>query len=159
MVQQTPRGLEPGWPSHQDCDDWGQVGMTPQLCRRCCALVPLASSEGPLPRVEEDGLDSPWAPCVRRVCGFLQNGAPSPRSGPLVAILGRDPRPRPDLDPPDYWLVMTQGRDPRSRPAVPSASHLMGTSRGRPCSCTREGGGERGARAPTAPPDLDTPCR
>ena len=40
---------------------------------------------------------------------------------------------------------MTQGRDPRSRPAVPSASHLRGTSRGRPCSCTRGGGGAREA--------------
>ena len=88
----------------------GLVGTTPQLCLGCCALVPLASSEGPLPRVEEDGLDSPWAPCVLRVCGFLQNGVQSPRSRPLVATLGRDQWSRPG-----YW-VSTRGRGPWSRP-------------------------------------------
>ena len=136
------------------------MGTTRQLCLVCCALVPLGSTEGPLPRVEEDDLDSPWAPCVLRVCAFLQNGALRPQSRPWVATRGRDPESRP--------AVVTRSHDPqsrlgrRSRPlvatrgcdrmitgwsrlvvatrgplCVPLASRLARTGRGRACSCAQ----------------------
>ena len=61
-----PRGLEPGRPPPQERDA-GEA--------RRCALIPFAPCEGPLPRVEE-GLDSPWTPCVLRVGGAPDSGPP-----------------------------------------------------------------------------------
>ena len=41
---------------------------------RRCALISFAPSGGPLSRVEEEGLDSPWTPCVLRVGGAPDSG-------------------------------------------------------------------------------------
>ena len=62
-----PRGLEPGRPPPQERD----VGKA-----RRCALISFAPSGGPLSRVEEEGLDSPWTPCVLRVGGAPDSGPP-----------------------------------------------------------------------------------
>ena len=41
-----------------------------------CLDPPFARSGGPLPRVEEKGLNSPWTPCVLRVGGAPDSGPP-----------------------------------------------------------------------------------
>ena len=66
----------------------------------------------------------PGPPACVACVGSSRMGPQDPRSGPLVAILGRDPQPRLELDLSDYWLVTTQGRSPRSRPpwSRPTAS-------------------------------------